>query len=129
MKRVFGLVLVAVLAVFAADIVNGRVVPTRSDFSSFGDAQQFHLYDSLFTEILPILSAGRNTDAIDVDSARVATLNVTTGNATTGNISQVVADSLTIGGISISAIDTSGTDSLAFTIDGVKFWVTATSTE
>lgn len=119
-RKMMGIaVLLSAVALFAADVVNSRVVPTKEDFSSFGDATNFYLYDTLWTEILPILSSGRNTDAIDVDSARV----------TTGNISQVVADSVTFGGLSISAIDSSGTDSIAITIDGVKYWIAVTSTE
>jgi hypothetical protein len=121
---VFAVVATAALSVFSADIVNGRVVPTKSDFSSFGEAGQFYLYDTLFTEMLPILSAARNKDAIDVDSARATTI-----NSTTGNISNAVVDSISFGAFDVSAVDTAGTDSLAITINGVKYWITPTSTE
>lgn len=65
------MVVLATTSVFAIKSVNSRIVPEKEDFSAFGDAYQFKLYDSLWTEILPILPSGRNGDGVDVDSAKV----------------------------------------------------------
>jgi len=54
----------------AVKVVNSRNVPEKEDFSSFGDAYQFNMYDTILTEMLPIMPSGRNGDGIDVDSIR-----------------------------------------------------------
>ena len=109
MKR--SIVLLICLLAFAASAVkpvNSRNVPEAEDFSTFGNAFQFELYDTILSEILPIMSTGRNVDAIDVDSVRTSYL---FGSPALDSISGTVGlDTVFVGAglIGIAKIDTMG---------------------
>ena len=106
MKQLLAVLVVLALCApgFAMKKVNGREIPEKEDFSSYGASfqQQIDQYDTLLSEIADLLSTTEGSDMVNVDTVTATKANITTADITvpresSSRILPIRAEKLTIG--------------------------------